>query len=273
MELFHYTTQCGLLGILESDSIWATKIQYLNDSSEFAFTLSLARDVLRERSYESGDIGKRARCLLESIDSIELLNICVCSFSQDHDLLSQWRAYGGGTTGYAIGFSSDALVAAADRAGFDLVQCEYDPVVQSHTVTALVDEALAVDFNTTPGYWDSDRPTTFVVLSTGGDFTLRLAQLAPKLKHSKFREEKEWRLISRKAHDVKFLDFRSGQSFLAPYFRLRFGVSKKEYLSRIVVGPGPHMSLATSAMHGLLSKHGAAQEVKVAASEVPFRNW
>ena len=34
--LYHYTTMDGLKGIIASKSLWATKIQYLNDASELA---------------------------------------------------------------------------------------------------------------------------------------------------------------------------------------------------------------------------------------------
>ena len=32
--LYHYTTQKGLLGILDKKCIWATHLRYLNDTSE-----------------------------------------------------------------------------------------------------------------------------------------------------------------------------------------------------------------------------------------------
>jgi len=39
--LYHYTTQEGLLGILEKASIWATHYRYLNDASEGQIVLKL----------------------------------------------------------------------------------------------------------------------------------------------------------------------------------------------------------------------------------------
>jgi hypothetical protein len=33
-RLFHYTTWNGLMGILDSHSLWATHYKFLNDSSE-----------------------------------------------------------------------------------------------------------------------------------------------------------------------------------------------------------------------------------------------
>src|SRR6266568_442547 len=42
-RLYHYTSQEGLLGILSSKTLWATRIQSLNDSTEFAYTLALLK--------------------------------------------------------------------------------------------------------------------------------------------------------------------------------------------------------------------------------------
>ncbi|KQV50324.1 hypothetical protein ASC95_13135 [Pelomonas sp. Root1217] len=38
-ELFHYTTSAGLLGIVQSGSIWATEARYLNDATELSNAL------------------------------------------------------------------------------------------------------------------------------------------------------------------------------------------------------------------------------------------
>lgn len=46
-ELFHYTDKKGLLGILESQTLWATHFEHLNDKSE----LQLMRDVLADRIF------------------------------------------------------------------------------------------------------------------------------------------------------------------------------------------------------------------------------
>jgi hypothetical protein len=43
-RLYHYTSQSGLLGILSAKTLWATRIQYLNDSTEFAYALGLLKN-------------------------------------------------------------------------------------------------------------------------------------------------------------------------------------------------------------------------------------
>src|ERR1700716_1658382 len=59
--LYHYTGQIGLLGIIEQAELWATKIQYMNDATEFGLALRLARQELENiinNSAHSSEKGK-----------------------------------------------------------------------------------------------------------------------------------------------------------------------------------------------------------------------
>jgi hypothetical protein len=42
-SLYHYTDQGGLLGIIENKELWATKVQYMNDATEFGRAVDLAK--------------------------------------------------------------------------------------------------------------------------------------------------------------------------------------------------------------------------------------
>jgi hypothetical protein len=44
--LYHYTGPTGLVGIVQKEELWATKIQYMNDATEFGLAIRLARGVL-----------------------------------------------------------------------------------------------------------------------------------------------------------------------------------------------------------------------------------
>ena len=46
-NIYSYTSQKGLLGILQSKKLWMTNILYLNDSSEFTHTLDLVKAELK----------------------------------------------------------------------------------------------------------------------------------------------------------------------------------------------------------------------------------
>jgi hypothetical protein len=42
----HYTTLAGLLGIVKTESIWATNIKFLNDEQEFLHALGLIKEII-----------------------------------------------------------------------------------------------------------------------------------------------------------------------------------------------------------------------------------
>jgi hypothetical protein len=44
--LWHYTTPEGLTGIIESNSLWATDVFYLNDLTEFMYGINIARRII-----------------------------------------------------------------------------------------------------------------------------------------------------------------------------------------------------------------------------------
>ncbi len=96
--LYHYTTQAGLLGILNSREIWATHTQYLNDHREFLYALDIFREELGALASQNGDV-QQAKCIqgMRDVlqDELSGVNVCVASFSEESDSLSQWRAYAG----------------------------------------------------------------------------------------------------------------------------------------------------------------------------------
>jgi len=125
--LYHYTTEAGLIGIIEHDNLRATHVRFLNDWTEFreAFTERYVRTLVD--SFQAGlpaDLPPDARLVINNMVSRrapEILEIVVgpdsfndtfvCSFtsaSQDSgdpgDRLSQWRGYTPATQGFSLGF-------------------------------------------------------------------------------------------------------------------------------------------------------------------------
>jgi hypothetical protein len=137
--LYHYTSQAGLLGIIESKCIWATEIRYLNDASEFQYFLDLVREVRAEFIDEANEplIGYSPEQNIISDGISTLMSITtlfntqvkfpyfVVSFTAQGDLLSQWRAYARDDIGFSIGFSHAKLEQLANRNKFWLVRCTY----------------------------------------------------------------------------------------------------------------------------------------------------
>lgn len=146
-ELFHYTSETGLFGILNSQCLWATHWQHLNDSGEFLHLREelpkliypvlenfLQKQALEVANYEQmildeGGIDvvctklgqELVHCmyqtLLKSNPKDQLFEFYITSFCtpegdyaevRNHGLLSQWRYYGQ-TGGYALVFDTAQL--------------------------------------------------------------------------------------------------------------------------------------------------------------------
>src|SRR4051812_23751258 len=99
--LYHYTTQSGLIGIIRSRELWATDSQYLNDVKEYAHAFDLAGAVISRRLSLATDHAT-VRVLKDmklGLQNAPVPDVYVCSFSEERDSLSQWRAYCSPTSG------------------------------------------------------------------------------------------------------------------------------------------------------------------------------
>lgn len=267
--LYHYTTQSGFLGIVKNKEIWATHTQYLNDQSEYLHALGIVREEIEAVMRATNDSQHKAllKDMAADVEGIESMNVCVCSFSEDKDSLPQWRAYSDATSGFAIGFSGKLLVGVATIESFYLAPCIYDRSKQRELISALVEEVLEENIEGTP--WDDEDH-----IPRGGNLCAYLHRYAPILKDPSFKEEREWRVISRPL-SCKFerFEFRPGNSMLIPYYR--FPLSNEKVLfdvHEIVVGPTPHPIQAVhSASSFLVSQR--LRNIPVNNSVVPYRSW
>ena len=91
--IYHYTSATSLLKIVESESVWATNIQYLNDISESAHCIDTLKkrisNYLVRNPSEFGDV------LQDAVSTAELGfdPPYVASFSVVQDSLPLWRSY------------------------------------------------------------------------------------------------------------------------------------------------------------------------------------
>ena len=269
--LYHYTTLDGLLGIVNSKEIWTSQINYLNDESEFLYTLQIVRRFLGDYSHRTQDKEKKKEIelLFGAVRTIEEIKICVCSFSKDGDSLAQWRAYGP-QGGYAIGFHLSVLQKLAEQHHFTVCECEYDKKRQFNRVKKLIDE-----FFKRQRYPDSrDERESVIAYSK---FKEELTKLACVLKHPAFQSEREWRLVSGnvRTEDPRFVH-RAGKSMLIPYYRFPLCSNNKRLPPiDIVIGPCPNMGLAISSVNSFVVPKIdlSTGDMSIRISTIPYRNW
>ena len=241
--LWHYTTTAGLLGILGNVAkpaetgkprsgtykpvLHASASQFLNDQRELTLGLGLMKDFLeiyaeREMFDHNQDaktfIGAVCMAIQDIIDQKypHYLHCSTVSFSTEPDSLSQWRAYGQGTGGFAIGFDPSMFPrnhTLERRAGIGLQKVTY--------VSDTLEQPLLDAFNlfVAQALTDSpaEKPTDLAVHKA----VQRLAFPSAGVKHLGFAGEREWRfvepgfgLMPGESNDP---DFKAGAAGLVPY--------------------------------------------------------
>jgi Protein of unknown function (DUF2971) len=278
--LYHYTTQAGLLGIIEGRKLRATKVHYMNDSTEFRASLKMLDNYLTTIELTNTDIVSTpphtgltlrkqiALRALKSTASIENINICVACFCNDGDLLSQWRGYAG-DYGFAIGFKTEELKAYGNRANFTLQRCIYDKDTQERIIREVSEHYLGDDII-------QNTPQNKLAAA----FLDAIVDCGALFKNILFSEEKEWRLVSSPV-DTRNLEFRQGRSMIIPYSDIPMdGSSLDTPIDHVIVGPCPNIELSVASVETLLMREKIGEQTvappgikaKVAPSKIPYRN-
>jgi hypothetical protein len=266
--LYHYTSIDGLHGIIKDRSIWASMIHYLNDAAELKTAISICREILTKELRQTSDFAMKDvvgvwNAVLD--DLLEETHICVVSFTEQPDLLSQWRAYCPPDGGYTIGFRTSSLEACLHEQGFVLVPCVYDKSEQENTlgrwvgdtIGALNEIAQEIDKNLTP-HEEIVAKIHQMEVKVEERFVKEFHRIAPVFKHSKFSEEEEWRAIS--APDPQ-LKFRIRRTMLFPYYEIKLNTQKFP-VEKFIVGPSPHQKLAENSLKRFLRSEGIELKIE-----------
>ena len=277
--LYHYTDAAGLLGIVSTNRLWATDVDFLNDPSEGTLFPKRLLENMRQKP------GGLSALETEIIDLIEAelakhttdSRTFSVSFCGEGDLLSQWRGYGSFGSGYAIGFDPEHIV--HPQLG-RLIEVQYG--VEGLEDIALDLLSIYVEASPKWGNMLCDETTRVLLFLSLG------------FKDSTYSEERETRILTQASdqatdwkRDVAPLRFRTRGSDIVPYISLPAkpfisdGNQNVETLKagehpsplpirRIVTGPGVDYSRAKTSLERLLKVQGY-EDVDVIPSAVPFR--
>ncbi|MGH2944822.1 MAG: DUF2971 domain-containing protein [Solirubrobacteraceae bacterium] len=193
-QLHHYTSRDGFTGILSSKSLWASDARYLNDFSELSYAIALIDEVVAEITAAVKDEPLRS-ALPKAVAQRFAYGPrpFVACFCEDGDLLSQWRGYVPGESGFSLGLDLSLSTIGA-RAGAYLRKVVYDEAVQREAVT----EAVTAWLQTARSLLESDSGLTPKDLFPYPAIRALQEVLIEHylcFKHPTFSEEREWRLI------------------------------------------------------------------------------
>lgn len=260
--LYHYTNISGLLGILQSGSFWASDRRLFNDKSEVEYGANLAHEILktslsRAKLKTSIDIleevvNKTAE--LRFAESAFTDDLYVISFTEDGDLLSQWRGYGEFGRGVSIGIDTSRVSNKtfdepdeeySERYTFQLI---YEEEVQRKMISNAISKFLRV-FANVYNQFDFREGNDVPGLFGASYLSNILTYLSIQMKHPSFSEEREWRLVQSRpgliVPNTRKLSFRTRESTLIPYVPIFFGEHRngnKIPIEKIILGPLAHIS-------------------------------
>lgn len=275
--LWHYTDAKGLIGILESGVIYFTQISCLNDSLEQAYAGNVILSHVRAKLATNTDqqlepFLKIAEAALSNRDFSSHGRFVAC-FSEIEDDLGQWRGYGGGECGYAIGFRSHDLYHAVtgNRPDVLFVPMNYDAVRHNALATDVLIWAETFYRQGIARGITNLQAWSLAVLQA---FAQELDIFASVLKHPSFKNEQERRIVAPfNASDVPNLIFRQKRTLLARILPIDIsipGPPRRLPIANVWVGPGPAQQVSRISVGDLLLKHGYSG-VRVETSRVPYR--
>lgn len=275
--LYHYTGIGALLGIVQHKCVWASHAYYLNDSREILH----ARDVLKalvseqieQRGTDEKEFLEQLRLWLKSFED-NAYHIYIFSLSQERSLLSQWRSYTPHGKGVSLGFSPGTLNSMLRRERFRIARCRYSLEEHRELLEVLLEKLLTTFRQKREGLDHTrDHPSQKYFKFLEG-YRNDFLQVLSVIKHSSFKEEAEWRIISPYYPNftVPEIQYREGASMLLPYIHLDIPQDTGgELFDEVLLGPSRDNNLSMSALGNFLSKSGAS--LRTSSCGIPFRKW
>ena len=171
-RLFHYTKTSSLLGILDSQELYFSRLRNLNDASEGRAVLDIVKSLK-----PTGIAKNLIQFVKNNYPSIEkkARSSYSFSFTTEEDDASQWDRYADHGKGVCIEFSSDQLESLMNT--FSQVRLDKIIYIDSNRQNEIEDELnkLALHIN-------------------NNELTKELAFFSMRFKHFSFRHENEYRL-------------------------------------------------------------------------------
>ena len=101
-KLFHYTDLHGFQSIISNHDLWLTHLRYSNDEEEMLHGQRVVSDVIAQEL--KGKSSAKKTAFLEDVKQklAQQVDVYICCFCLQDDLLSQWRGYGASGLGVSV---------------------------------------------------------------------------------------------------------------------------------------------------------------------------
>ena len=262
--VYHYCSLETFKSIIENKCLWLCDVQKSNDSAERVYfnnlMLQTVKQYLEQLKPPTHNIERKSAALQQLQNALstpqdELASVYSCSFSNDGDLLSQWRGYADDGYGVAIGIYSGHFQKHLTEGCFRHI--EYDEAAAKDKCKELLEQAISDYLETnSDAEWDAISSFSLCVL-------LLMEQQNIFYKSAAFIEEQECRIITSDGFNTYSVDgntlgfhspeiisnkeesalwlsekkFRVSNHRLSGYFELSFERITDCFIENIILGP------------------------------------
>jgi hypothetical protein len=294
-RLYHYADTNGIKGIIESNSIWATHLAFMNDPTEMMYGTKQIIEGWQNLLNAVDSKSQVAEILRDVIKANEDHRNNIYSFclSGEKDLLSQWRGYTPQCMGYSIGFNMTKLNKSFGNVTeqtqpefipFKPIPVAYWDKEPNGFAKRFIDKLLDIVRIRNPEFYRNDLSKD--ELEEIGRFVSATLNLFfnYSLKHPSYKEENEVRCTNRFGREPK-PKFRTRNGIVIPYVELTMKDCQKPPqkhppnlpIEEIIIGPGLDPDHARRGLTLLLESNGYNvkngdddEGIEIKRSKIPY---
>ena len=274
-NLYHYTKRRSLKNILQTETLFATKSSFLNDTNEMEYIMYVATEVIKSEIPQEDWQNLLLRQVVNTMDECKRDDTFVLSFSCDRDSITLWSEFGD-QTGYNVAFDGQQLIDRIRKR--QDIYCHGRVIYSLEQQKALIRHLLLEEFPSRTGMSFPELMEN-EVRSTGDTEAFRslrrrlrkaLNIYAMFFKQEEFAAENEYRIVFRNP-DRSRIQFREKEGFLLPYIDIDLA-QKGELMpiSSVTVAPKNHVDLARKGMVQYLEHLGYAVPVELSRLKLRY---
>ena len=286
--LYHYTNAAGLLGILQNESFWVSKSNFLNDFSEISYINTVIENICKdmftdEHELITGMILKMVH--FKYFGKSMYQKYYILSLTENQDSLALWSTYSN-FFGYNIGLEGSDLVQIMSNSQNTTPlgihgKVIYDKAIQYQIIKDEINKTkIPLLYNK---YLESSNSELIPQLTHEIDsITNVLCEYGVFFKDPLFCQEEEYRIVFFHSMNMHLspklnpeIKFRDRNGIIIPYIEVPM-TNNKGYLpvKEIMIGPKNNIDIAEQGLEFFLYMLGikrVMKQVTIVRSGIPLR--
>jgi len=268
--IYHYTDINALKNIIENKTLWLTRSDFLNDSSEIVYLKKLIKDEIKNDKYdwETEDI------YLEISDYIDfgIPRLYILSMSNNNDSLTLWSNYTN-NYGYNIEFNRELIINEICKSEIFL------KIKSGHYNSALLKNNVIYGINEQTDKIREYLNEYYVCFKNKEIANDIMSQKQLELKQNMvvaclfakglcYCQEEEYRLARLMLNTEQYEEYKISNGAISPYIELKF--TNCLPINKITIAPKNNVDLAKKGLELFLKKNGY-ENVEVVKSKISLR--